>query len=425
MLRSSKATLLLLFVHGFKGHDHHTFLDFPNRIRTILTNANLQLDVEAIAYPQYDTRGDFNIAVKNFVEWVQMTVNDRRDFNAKQYLAEQAEAAHPDPKSRPSPVYVCFLGHSMGGLVAADAALHFYSEPQESPVVGLLAYDTPYLGLNNTIFTEAAYERANTVAKHATGAYSLVSNYLPGAAAAGASLWSNIAQGASPAAAATTGAPVGQPPKSRSGLGSTPPPPSSNTGTGASSWMSSFMSTNNTTTKTTQQQTAPVATNPSSEKKSSGWGWGSVALGVGAIVATSAVAIAVNKHVQNGMEWVTSHVQFVGTLWDEKKLQQRVAKVLLLPLDFHCFYTQVSIPGSASNGFRRENRTFIELKAIPESMRPHFSVRNCSGQDEIEAHTEMFNPAKNFDYYPMGEETVRKVRVMVEKALERDGLSLA
>lgn len=60
-----KATLLLLFVHGFKGHDLHTFLDFPTRIMTILTNTKLDLDVESIVYPQYDTRGDFNVnAVK-------------------------------------------------------------------------------------------------------------------------------------------------------------------------------------------------------------------------------------------------------------------------------------------------------------------------------------------------------------------------
>ncbi|KAF9975260.1 hypothetical protein BGZ73_001151 [Actinomortierella ambigua] len=404
MVRSSKATLLLLFVHGFKGHDHHTFLDFPNRIRTILTNADLQLDVEAIAYPQYDTRGDFNVAVKNFVEWVEMTVNDRRDINAKQHAREQKEAATPDPKSKPAPVYVCFLGHSMGGLV-------------ESPVIGLLAYDTPYLGLNHTIFTEAAYDRVNNVAKHATGAYSLVSNYLPGATAAGASLLSAMAPGAS-ASAAGTGASLDQSSKSRSASGNASTP--SSTGAGVNSWMSSLMGTN-TTTKTPQQPKPAAA---SSDKKSSGWGWGSVALGVGAIVATSAVAVAVNKQVQNGMQWVTSHVQFVGTLWDAKKLKIRLEKVLLLPLDFHCFYTQVKIPAATGNGFRSENRTFIELTAIPESMGSYFSPRSCSGQDEIEAHTEMFNPAKNFDYYPMGEETVRKIRVMVEKALQRDGLSL-
>jgi hypothetical protein len=60
MLAPPKATLLLLFVHGFKGHDIHTFLDFPTRIMTIFTNAKANLDVESIVYPQYDTRGDFN-----------------------------------------------------------------------------------------------------------------------------------------------------------------------------------------------------------------------------------------------------------------------------------------------------------------------------------------------------------------------------
>lgn len=53
-------------------------------------------------------------------------------------------------------------------------------------------------------------------------------------------------------------------------------------------------------------------------------------------------------------------------------------------------------------------------------MQSYFSARQCSGQDEIEAHMEMFNPAKNFDYYPMGEETVRRVKNMVEDALNRE-----
>lgn len=67
MLPPPKATLLLLFVHGFKGHDHHTFLDFPTRIMTIFTNAKANLDVESIVYPQYDTRGDFNVPCPVFL----------------------------------------------------------------------------------------------------------------------------------------------------------------------------------------------------------------------------------------------------------------------------------------------------------------------------------------------------------------------
>ncbi|KAG0225098.1 hypothetical protein BGW42_004638 [Actinomortierella wolfii] len=421
MVRSAKATLLLLFVHGFKGHDHHTFLDFPNRIRTILTNANLQLDVEAIAYPQYDTRGDFDVAVKNFVEWVKMTVKDHRDFNAKQHARELAEGINTDPNSKPTPVYVCLLGHSMGGLVAADAALYFQAQPEESPIIGLLAYDTPYFGLNHTIFTEAAYQRVNSFAKEASGVYTAVSSILPSAAAAGASLWSAKSMAETPTAAAAAEV-QGDNQNRSSSTGTTPSTSRSSTGSTTSSWMSSLLSTTTTNKNTNVKKQEPAAVS-SSTNGSSGWGWGSVAVGVGALVAATTVAVVANKHLQNGMSWVTSHIQFVGTLWDNNKLAMRMANVLLLPLSFHCFYTQVKIPASASNGFRSEYRTFIELTAIPEKIRPYFSPRNCSGQDEIEAHTEMFNPSKNIDYYQMGEDTVKALRVMVDKVLGHSSMN--
>jgi len=97
-----------------------------------------------------------------------------------------------------------------------------------------------------------------------------------------------------------------------------------------------------------------------------------------------------------------------------------VDDVLSLPIGFHCFYTQVRIPASSSNNWASLSRTFIELTSIPNAIKPFFSARSCSGQDEIEAHMEMFNPAKNFDYYPMGEETVKRVREMVDQALKRE-----
>lgn len=108
MLNPPKATLLLLFVHGFKGHDHHTFLDFPTRIMTIFTNANLNLDVESVVYPQYDTRGDFNGAVNNFVDWTQQQVKSREAFNLKVYTRKPEDNPTGEPDVIP-PVYVCFL----------------------------------------------------------------------------------------------------------------------------------------------------------------------------------------------------------------------------------------------------------------------------------------------------------------------------
>ncbi|KAF9089539.1 hypothetical protein BGX23_006603 [Mortierella sp. AD031] len=396
MLPPPNATLLLLFVHGFKGHDHHTFLDFPTRIMTIFTNSKANLDVESIVYPQYDTRGDFNGAVKTFAEWTQEQVKSREEFNKRVYkkLEEDGQSSGKVP-----PVYVCFLGHSMGGLVAADAALYLDRLPQKSPVIGILAFDTPYYGLNHTIFTQAAYERVTGLAQKASGAYSLVSAaYLPAAAA-----WSSLSASKTGAGAAAAGNDNSQ--RSRDQISST----TATTGTGGFS-PSSLLSS--TAAKGGKEQ------KPANSK--SGWGWGSIALGIGAAVAATGAAIVVNNHMNAGMEYVTSHVQFVGILWNNLQLKQRVDAILRLPIGFHCFYTQVRIPASSSNNWKSMSRTFIELTPISNVNQLFFSARECSGQDEIEAHMEMFNPAKNFDYYPMGEETVRRVRTMVDEALKRE-----
>ncbi|KAF9923452.1 hypothetical protein FBU30_006513 [Linnemannia zychae] len=349
---------------------------------TIFTNSNANLDVESIVYPQYDTRGDFN-AIRKFVEWTQEQVKSREEFNKKVY-SKLKESGEYDGKI--PPVYVCFLGHSMGGLVAADAALILSKLPQKSPIIGILAFDTPYYGLNNTIFTQAAYERVAGYAQKASGIYALATAaYLP-AAAAWSSLSGSTTGAAGAAGATTTGYDTNE--RTRS-------VPATGISSSKASSLSSVMSS--ATVKTEQK--------PAS-KNSGGWSWGSIALGVGAAVAATGAAVVVNKHMNTGMEYVNSHIQ--------------VDAILHLPIGFHCFYTRVRIPASSTNNWQSCSRTFIELSSITNAISPFFSPRDCSGQDEIEAHMEMFNPAKNYDYYPMGEETVRRVRTMVDEALKLD-----
>ncbi|KAF9911129.1 hypothetical protein EC991_004683 [Linnemannia zychae] len=374
---------------------------------TIFTNAKANLDVESIVYPQYDTRGDFNAAVKTFAEWTQEQVKSRQEFNERVYkkLEENGQSGEKIP-----PVYVCFLGHSMGGLVAADTALYLEKLPQKSPVVGILAFDTPYYGLNHTIFTQAAYERVAGIAQKASGVYTLATAaYVPAAAA-----WSALAgspSGAAGGAGATaSGFDTNQ--RSRDRPSSAPPAAAAASPVPGGFSPASLFST--AMTKAEKEQ------KPASSKGGSGWGWGSIALGIGAAVAATGAAVVINKHMNTGMEYVNSHIQFVGILWNSIQLKQRVDDILRLPIGFHCFYTRVRIPATASNSWTSTSRTFIELTSISDVTEPFFSARECSGQDEIEAHMEMFNPTKNFDYYPMGEETVKRVRLMVDQALLRE-----
>lgn len=69
---------------------------------------------------------------------------------------------------------------------------------------------------------------------------------------------------------------------------------------------------------------AAVKTEKKEQKPASGgWGWGSIALGIGAAVAATGAAVVINKHMNDGMQYVTSHIQFVGILWNSLQLKQR------------------------------------------------------------------------------------------------------
>ena len=68
METKKKKTLLLVFIHGFKGGDD-TFADFPKRLQAQVRNALPGMKVAAIVYPRFETRGDLREAVARFKEW--------------------------------------------------------------------------------------------------------------------------------------------------------------------------------------------------------------------------------------------------------------------------------------------------------------------------------------------------------------------
>ncbi len=155
--------LLLVFIHGFKGSSDTTFEDFPSRLTYNLQETYPGLHVKSLVYPTYDTRGSLAAAVESFVEW----------------LTEQVVMLESKPEMDPKTgdivpnsgkgggmgsVKIVLAGHSMGGLVAVDAALAIAQsssdQQQRTPkdkqsslklwprVVGVLAYDTPYYGVH-------------------------------------------------------------------------------------------------------------------------------------------------------------------------------------------------------------------------------------------------------------------------------------
>jgi hypothetical protein len=67
-MAKKKKTLLLVFIHGFKGGDD-TFAGFPKRLQALVQNALPELKIAAITYPKFETRGDLHECVARFKEW--------------------------------------------------------------------------------------------------------------------------------------------------------------------------------------------------------------------------------------------------------------------------------------------------------------------------------------------------------------------
>ncbi|KAJ5568815.1 hypothetical protein N7450_011301 [Penicillium hetheringtonii] len=113
----SKRRLLLIYVHGFMGSEA-SFQDFPAHVHDMLTG--LLSDSHVVytrIYPRYKSQGEIQSAAAQFSSWLAPHEADDLD--------------------------IILLGHSLGGIVAADVALF-----QRHQILGLINYDVPFLGLH-------------------------------------------------------------------------------------------------------------------------------------------------------------------------------------------------------------------------------------------------------------------------------------
>lgn len=255
---------------------------------------------------------------------------------------------------------IVLCGHSMGGLLAADSLREFVgSRPDPgSPlwprIIACLAFDTPYLGLHPSLVKNGVTKAAD----HVSAATTL-----------GSALFGSLA-GLSAGKAATASS------------STSPAPPNA----------------------------------ASSQKPATGWArWAApaaYAIG-GAIIAGAAAggAYYAKDHLTQSYSWMMDHMKYVGNLWDEGSLQQRIDALVDIEekhgVTFRNFYTQ--IPPSPPSFL--ESRTFSVLPKYGTRGVDHFvPARNTLAEDEIHAHTGMFAPSTNDGYYDLGLSAAKVIR---------------
>ncbi|KAI9049453.1 hypothetical protein LZ554_006485 [Drepanopeziza brunnea f. sp. 'monogermtubi'] len=125
--RDGRRTLLLVYIHGFLGNET-SFRSFPAHVHNLLTITLSETHVvHTKIYPRYKSRKDIAFARDDFSTWL-----------------EPHENSHTD---------IVLLGHSMGGILAAEVALQKPASPATGRpfrhrLLGTVNFDTPFLGMH-------------------------------------------------------------------------------------------------------------------------------------------------------------------------------------------------------------------------------------------------------------------------------------
>ncbi|RPD67340.1 hypothetical protein L226DRAFT_477730 [Lentinus tigrinus ALCF2SS1-7] len=346
--------VLLIFIHGFKGDDS-TFGEFPQRLAHILSESLPNTTVESVVFPAYETKGELNAAVVRFADWL-------TDLTVRKEVANGGAGR--------AKIVLC--GHSMGGLLAADALIEFVrTRPdQNAPlwpnIVACLAYDTPYLGLHPHVFKNSATQAAEYV-RTATNVLNSFKS------------WRAKTPSGAAAAAAASNAPPPVPPKA-----AIAPPPAAEPSAGTSLW---------------QKWAAPAA----------------YTLG-GALFAGAAAGAAYYKRedIGVGATWVTDHLKYVGNLWNKDELDARLDRILQIESRYGVlFQTFFSCIPASPPDFPR-SRTFAVLPHPNTPLGWHYAPNhNSLAADEIQAHTGMFDGKRNDGYYDLGLSSAKLIREAV------------
>ncbi|EPQ28346.1 uncharacterized protein PFL1_04173 [Pseudozyma flocculosa PF-1] len=366
-LEGKNQMLLLVFIHGFKGSSDTTFEDFPSRLAHMLAETYPGLQVEPIVYPTYDTRGSLSAAVDAFVEWL----TERCVNLESKPVIDPATGDFQRNTGRGGgmgSVKVILAGHSMGGLIAVDAALAIARSTAsqtaantEKPaalwprVTGVIAYDTPYYGVHPGVFKNGF----NKYAGYVQTAQTLGTFFAPMGVGLAAN-WNNKRNNSAPNASGT---------RSASAPAGAQPDPGTSRGGGGAGWRNALIAT------------------------------GAVAL------AGGAAASYFNKDKIGGAYgWVSDHLAFVGNLFDNQAMRRRLDDLVSQPqILFHCYYTRLPPRRIAGTQTTTPERTFIILPPRDGKSAALFTpMDNAKSADEVDAHISMFNAKNNPLYFDLG-----------------------
>ncbi|KDN67575.1 hypothetical protein CSUB01_03629 [Colletotrichum sublineola] len=394
-------TLLLCFVHGFKGNNN-TFQDFPN-VSHFSASARLDVDligpppqdlkrsvtkqlpdhrVESIVYPQYETKGELAQATEAFLSWLKEQVMEVRKANV--------EKPWP-PKDRE--VGVILVAHSMGGFVAADALFLAVNEransnPSEDdpifPLIqGILTFDTPYNGLARSMFVYGGFSNYQKV--------SSVFNVMTALSAAAPASLARLGTRRAATSAVTS---VG-----RSSSSSINP--------GWKAWQLIAVRTGTVGAIAAGGVAAYVnreaiiagLRNLNKDSVREGYQQGIGALGQG-------LAYINRGNVGRSFAWLSDHFTFVGALLKQKELNRRLERMgALKGVGIHDLYVSLGENGYWQGGYFVPERTFC---AIPDDGHPASSIFSRQVlrevDDEVQAHMSMFRPEKHKGYEKMTED---------------------
>ncbi|KAF8812245.1 hypothetical protein BYT27DRAFT_7086925 [Phlegmacium glaucopus] len=165
----------------------------------------------------------------------------------------------------------------------------------------------------------------------------------------------------------------------------------------------------------------PTTTTPQAPQ--SGWGWAGPAMYAvgGAILAGAAAGGAYYKRddLTQGLSWATDHMKYVGNLWDEEALNQRVEALIDIEEEHGViFRTLYAILPPKPPEFLT-SRTFIVPPKYGSRSKNHFMpTSNGIALDEIKAHTGIFSANTNDGYYQLGLASVKIIQDALTSSTE-------